>query len=142
MELSAYRMVQEALSNVLRHAPGASARVELAYVPVGLGLRVVNDAPERPADPSPGAGQGLTGMRERAAVLGGELHAGPDESGGFEVSAFLPAPLPPPEETAPAEPVSTEPAPAEPTSAEPTPAALAPDEAPTTPLTLVKKEDR
>lgn len=81
-------------------------------------------------------------MRERAAVLGGELHAGPDESGGFEVSAFLPAPLPAPEETAPAEPVSTEPAPAEPTSAEPTPAALAPDEAPTTPLTLVKKEDR
>ncbi|MGW5024238.1 ATP-binding protein, partial [Streptomyces albidoflavus] len=103
----------------------------------GLGLRVVNDAPERPADPSPGAGQGLTGMRERAAVLGGELHAGPDESGGFEVSAFLPAPLPAPEETAPAEPVSTEPAPAE-----PTPAAPAPDEAPTTPLTLVKKEDR
>ncbi|CAI4165506.1 two-component sensor histidine kinase [Streptomyces albidoflavus] len=147
VELSAYRMVQEALSNVLRHAPGASARVELAYVPVGLGLRVVNDAPERPADPSPGAGQGLTGMRERAAVLGGELHAGPDESGGFEVSAFLPAPLPAPEETAPAEPVSTEPAPAEPTSAEPTPAeptpaAPAPDGAPTTPLTLVKKEDR
>ncbi|MFF8566248.1 sensor histidine kinase [Streptomyces albidoflavus] len=147
VELSAYRMVQEALSNVLRHAPGASARVELAYVPVGLGLRVVNDAPERPADPSPGAGQGLTGMRERAAVLGGELHAGPDESGGFEVSAFLPAPLPAPEESAPAEPVpaetvSADPVAPEPAPAEPAPQASAPDEAPTTPLTLVKKEDR
>ncbi|MEU0067224.1 two-component sensor histidine kinase, partial [Streptomyces albidoflavus] len=93
--------------------------------------------PERPADPSPGAGQGLTGMRERAAVLGGELHAGPDESGGFEVSAFLPAPLPAPEEPAPAEPVAPEPA-----SDVRVPPEPAPDEAPTTPLTLVKKEDR
>ncbi|MGX1783214.1 sensor histidine kinase [Streptomyces diastaticus] len=172
VELSAYRMVQEALSNVLRHAPGASARVELAYVPVGLGLRVVNDAPERPADPSPGAGHGLTGMRERAAVLGGELHAGPDEAGGFEVSAFLPAPLPPPEEAAPADPspASDEPRPPAPADTPDVAGATGtpdvagatdttrittlprtPDvarttetpaaEVPTTPLSLVKKEE-
>ncbi|MFD5184774.1 sensor histidine kinase [Streptomyces sp. NPDC058372] len=146
VELSAYRMVQEALSNVLRHAPGASARVELSYVPVGLGLRVVNDPPERPADPSPGAGHGLTGMRERAAVLGGELHAEPSDDGGFEVAAFLPAPLPSPDEAPPADPAA--PAATAPTGAD-RPGADRPGagpsggaEAPTTPLTLIKKEDR
>ncbi|WP_344964044.1 sensor histidine kinase [Streptomyces thioluteus] len=90
VELSAYRIVQEALSNVLRHAPGAAARVELSYVPVGLGLRVVNGPPDRLAKPSPGAGHGVLGMRERVAMLGGEMTDGPTGDGGYEVTAFLP----------------------------------------------------
>ncbi|WP_418958260.1 sensor histidine kinase [Streptomyces tritici] len=93
VELSAYRIVQEALSNVLRHAPGAATRVELAYTAPGLRVRVVNSAPRagRRARPAgPGAGHGLLGMRERTAMLGGDLAAGPTPDGGFEVSAFLP----------------------------------------------------
>ncbi|MGP3985826.1 sensor histidine kinase [Streptomyces sp. 3N207] len=94
VELSAYRLVQEALSNVLRHAPGACARVEIAYVLGGLGLRIVNGSPDRPATPSPGAGHGVLGMRERVQVLGGEMTAGPDGDGGYEVAAFLPVDMP------------------------------------------------
>ncbi|MBT2385428.1 sensor histidine kinase [Streptomyces sp. ISL-11] len=90
VELSAYRIVQEALSNVLRHAPGAEARVEIAYVLGGLGLRVVNGPPNRLAKPSPGAGHGVLGMRERVGMLGGEMTAEATEDGGYEVTAFLP----------------------------------------------------
>lgn len=93
VELSAYRIVQEALSNSLRHAPGASARVEIGYVLGGLGVRVVNGPmPEVSlVKPSPGAGHGITGMRERVAMLDGEMTAGPTEDGGYEVAVFLPA---------------------------------------------------
>lgn len=90
VELSAYRIVQEALSNALRHSPGAEARVEVAYVLGGLGLRIVNGKPSRLAKPSPGAGHGVLGMRERVHMLGGEMTAEPTEDGGFEVAAFLP----------------------------------------------------
>ncbi|WP_228450123.1 sensor histidine kinase, partial [Streptomyces alkaliterrae] len=91
VELSAYRIVQEALSNVLRHAPGAAACVELSYVLGGLGLRVVNDQPTGPAGPDArGSGQGLVGMRERTGLLGGELAAGETPEGGWAVEAFLP----------------------------------------------------
>ncbi len=90
VELSAYRIVQEALSNVLRHAPGAAARVEVGYVLGGLGLRVVNGPPRGLVKPSPGAGHGITGMRERVAMLDGELTAGATEDGGYEVAAFIP----------------------------------------------------
>ena len=93
VELSAYRIVQEALSNALRHAPGASARVELGYVPVGLGLRIVNGPPAeaaRASRASRGTGHGLLGMRERAAMLGGGLTAEATDDGGFVVEAFLP----------------------------------------------------
>ncbi|MEU5595624.1 histidine kinase [Streptomyces sp. NPDC020298] len=92
VELSAYRIVQEALSNTLRHAPGASARVEVGYVLGGLGLRVVNDPPPAPSliKPSPGAGHGITGMRERVTMLNGEMTAGPSDDGGYEVTVFLP----------------------------------------------------
>jgi signal transduction histidine kinase len=95
VELSAYRIVQEALSNTLRHAPGARARVELGYVLGGLGLRVVNTPPPGPvpAGASPGAGHGLTGMRERVAMLDGEMTAGPTDDGGYEVAVFLPVPM-------------------------------------------------
>ncbi|WP_175412773.1 histidine kinase [Streptomyces sp. TRM64462] len=90
VELSAYRIVQEALSNVLRHAPGAGARVELSYVLGGLGLRVVNGPPRGLLKPSPGAGHGITGMRERVAMLNGELTAEATDDGGYEVAAFIP----------------------------------------------------
>ncbi|MFV0134661.1 sensor histidine kinase [Streptomyces sp. HMX87] len=92
VELSAYRIVQEALSNTLRHAPGATARVEVSYVLGGLGLRVVNGPmPERSlVKPSPGAGHGITGMRERVTMLNGEMTAGPADEGGYEVTVFLP----------------------------------------------------
>ncbi|MFI5687317.1 sensor histidine kinase [Streptomyces sp. NPDC051636] len=92
VELSAYRIVQEALSNTLRHAPGASARVEIGYVLGGLGLRVVNGPPPAPSllKPSPGAGHGITGMRERVSMLNGEMTAGPVDDGGYEVAVFLP----------------------------------------------------
>ncbi|WP_330338713.1 sensor histidine kinase [Streptomyces sp. NBC_00557] len=94
VELSAYRIVQEALSNTLRHAPGASARVEIGYVLGGLGLRIVNTAPPAPrlVKPSPGAGHGITGMRERVSMLDGEMTAGPTPDGGYEVAVFLPVP--------------------------------------------------
>ena len=92
VELSAYRLIQEALSNALRHSPGAAARAELAYAADGLRLRIVNGRPGRLAKQSPGAGHGLLGMRERVQLLGGEMTAGETEDGGFEVSAFLPAP--------------------------------------------------
>ncbi|WP_406507859.1 sensor histidine kinase [Streptomyces sp. NBC_00212] len=90
VELSAFRIVQEALSNAMRHAPGAAVRVLIAYHRSGLVVRVTNTAPDRPVAPSPGAGHGLLGMRERTAMLGGELAAGATPDGGYEVSARLP----------------------------------------------------
>ena len=90
VELSAFRIIQEALSNALKHAPGAPVRVELSYVLAGLGIRVVN-APSSHSSPDlTQSGHGLLGMRERAAMLGGELSAGPTSEGGYEVAAFLP----------------------------------------------------
>jgi signal transduction histidine kinase len=92
VELSAYRILQEALSNTLRHAPGARATVEVGYEPERLRLRVHNDPPpaggERPP-PAP-AGHGIVGMRERAAMLGGTVAAGPTSDGGYLLEAVLP----------------------------------------------------
>ncbi|MDX2553785.1 sensor histidine kinase [Streptomyces stelliscabiei] len=92
VELSAYRIVQEALSNTLRHAPGAAARVEIGYVLGGLGLRIVNGAsPEVSLVKSThGTGHGLTGMRERVTMLNGEMTTGETADGGYEVTVFLP----------------------------------------------------
>ena len=91
VELSAYRIVQEALSNAVRHAPGSQVRVELRYRPDGLALRVVNGpARSQPVPPSRGSGHGVLGMRERAAMLGGELTAEPRPDGGYAVTAVLP----------------------------------------------------
>ncbi|MFJ9199297.1 sensor histidine kinase [Streptomyces flaveolus] len=92
VELSAYRIVQEALSNTLRHAPGATARVEVSYVLGGLGLRIVNGPMPEPSlvKPSPGAGHGITGMGERVSMLNGEMTAGQADDGGYEVAVFLP----------------------------------------------------
>ncbi|MCQ8768404.1 sensor histidine kinase [Streptomyces telluris] len=90
VELSAFRIVQEALSNAMRHAPGASVRVETAYGARRITVRVVNSPPDKPAPRSPGAGHGVLGMRERAAMLGGDLAVGPTPDGGYEVTAVLP----------------------------------------------------
>ncbi|MGW7565005.1 sensor histidine kinase [Streptomyces tendae] len=90
VELSAYRIVQEALSNVLRHAPGATARVHLTHLPTGLRVEVSNTRPKRAPAPSQGAGHGLLGMRERVAMLDGTLTAHPLPGGGYQVAAFLP----------------------------------------------------
>ena len=90
--LSAYRILQEALSNTLRHAPGAEVTVEVGFEPDRLRLRVHNDPPpaggERPPPAPPG--HGIVGMRERAAMLGGTLAAGPTSDGGYLVEAALP----------------------------------------------------
>ena len=90
VELTAYRIVQEALSNVARHAPGAAATVTLARTPAALTVIVTNAATGRPAAGGPAAGHGLRGMRERTAMLGGELSAGPAPDGEFVVRAVLP----------------------------------------------------
>ncbi|MBE1537642.1 sensor histidine kinase [Actinomadura algeriensis] len=92
LEVSAYRIVQEALSNVLRHAPGADVEVVLAYRPDRIELTVGNGpSPGAPEPPAGGPGHGILGMRERAAMLGGELAARPGPDGGFTVTAVLPA---------------------------------------------------
>ncbi|MFE9029127.1 sensor histidine kinase [Streptomyces iakyrus] len=90
VELSAYRIVQEALSNALRHAPGARITVRLTYEPDGLEVEIVNGRPTGPPPPSTGAGHGLLGMRERVAMLGGTMTAHPWHWDGFKVTAFLP----------------------------------------------------
>ncbi|MGW2345376.1 sensor histidine kinase [Streptomyces sp. NPDC001661] len=90
VELSAYRIVQEALSNALRHAPGSGAAVEVSYVLGGLGLRIVNGPSTGLVKPSPGAGHGLTGMRERVSMLDGEMTAEGTDDGGYEVTVFIP----------------------------------------------------
>ena len=90
VELSAYRIVQEALSNAVRHAPGSQVRVELGYRPAGLVLRVVNGPARSRPVPTAGSGHGVLGMRERAAMLGGELTAEPRPEGGYAVTAVLP----------------------------------------------------
>jgi signal transduction histidine kinase len=90
LELSAFRIIQEALSNALKHAPGALVRVEVSYVLAGLGIRVVNARPPHSTTDGPQSGHGLLGMQERAAMLGGELSAGRTSEGGYEVTAFLP----------------------------------------------------
>jgi signal transduction histidine kinase len=90
VELTAYRIVQESLTNVLQHAGRASAAVTLRYEDDRIAIDVADDG--RGAVPGDGAGLGVVGMRERASAVGGGLEAGPDAAGGFRVSAWLPAP--------------------------------------------------
>ncbi|GAA2298507.1 sensor histidine kinase [Streptomyces kunmingensis] len=106
-DLAAFRIVQEALTNVVRHSGSRRARVQLHYTKSLLTLTVDDDGPASQADAG-GSGNGLAGMRERAAALGGTIEAGPRPDGGFRVVAELPLtatpsapsspppPLPPP----------------------------------------------
>jgi len=89
IELAAYRIVQEALTNARRHAPGAAVDVELHYTDDSLLLRIRDNGPGPAAEPAVG-GHGLLGMRERAAAVGGELRTGPAPGGGFLVETVLP----------------------------------------------------
>jgi signal transduction histidine kinase len=86
---AAYRIVQESLTNVLRHAPGAATEVGLERSGDALVVRVAN-APTGQASHDIDEGSGLTGMRTRAAAVGGELTAGPGPAGGWVVRAVLP----------------------------------------------------
>ena len=88
VDLCAYRILQEALTNVRRHAPGAAVEVELEYQPDALRLRVRDHGSGTPSEDADG--HGLLGMRERAIMVGGTLTAGPAEEGGFAVEAVLP----------------------------------------------------
>ncbi len=94
VELSAFRIVQEALTNVLKHAGPVSTTVVLTYAPAALHVEVVNERGTVAAVP-PGSGRGLLGMRERAAMLGGELTYGTIRTGGFRISAVLATAGPP-----------------------------------------------
>jgi signal transduction histidine kinase len=88
-DLSAYRIVQEALTNVVRHVGPTRARVRITYRPAELSVEVTDDGPTGQSMSRPGSGHGLIGMRERAALFGGELAAGP-HAAGFRVTASLP----------------------------------------------------
>ncbi len=87
--LAAFRIVQEALTNVVRHSGSRHARVLFDHHGGGLRLRIDDDGPATGADAG-GSGNGLAGMRERAAALGGSIEAGPRPDGGFRVLAVLP----------------------------------------------------
>ncbi|WP_344294995.1 sensor histidine kinase, partial [Streptomyces synnematoformans] len=94
VELTAYRIVQEALTNARRHAPGAAVDVELHYAETALRLRIRDNGPGAHGgagrEGGHGGGHGLTGMRERAAAVGGGLRGGPAAGGGFLLEATLP----------------------------------------------------
>ncbi|MEV2227488.1 histidine kinase [Streptomyces phaeochromogenes] len=85
-----YRTVQEALTNVRKHAPGARVRIEILRVGQDTEVTVTNTAPTRPALALPGSQQGLIGLRERAELLGGTFESGPTDDGGYRVRLRLP----------------------------------------------------
>ena len=95
VELSAYRIVQEALTNTLKHSGAGHATVRLSWSPDHLDVEVSDDGPVTGAAVPPpvgvdSGGKGLVGMRERVMLFGGELQAGPSPHGGYRVAARLP----------------------------------------------------
>lgn len=90
MDVSVYRIVQEALTNVLKHAGPARADVAIGCAGDTVTIEITDNGTGEPGDQAPAGGHGLAGMRERAAVFGGELAAGPRPGGGFAVRARLP----------------------------------------------------
>ncbi len=91
VDRTAYRIVQEALTNVTRHARASSAAIRLGFGPAALTVEVEDDGCGTAA-PGPVPGMGLIGMRERVTAIGGRLHVGPRPEGGFAVHAELPLP--------------------------------------------------
>jgi signal transduction histidine kinase len=91
-DLAAYRIVQEALTNVHRHAAATTAQVRLEYTDDALVITVDDDGQGTFEDNADGSGAGIAGMRERATALGGSLEAGRRLAGGFRVRATLPTP--------------------------------------------------
>jgi signal transduction histidine kinase len=88
--LAAYRIVQEAMTNVMKHAAPTSCRVRVARTGPEVLIEVTDAGGHRPAMPPGPGGHGIIGMRERAALFRGEFEAGPGPSGGFRVTARLP----------------------------------------------------
>jgi signal transduction histidine kinase len=95
IELNAYRVVQEGLTNVAKHTRGGTAAVTVAYQRDSLTVEVSDDAPG--TAPGPGGGFGLAGLRERVAVFGGRLDYGRRTAGGWAVRARFPVPTPEPQ---------------------------------------------
>ncbi|WP_153450103.1 sensor histidine kinase [Streptomyces smaragdinus] len=94
VELAAYRVVQEALTNAMKYAAGKPTRVLLRHGDAHIGIEVTTDGPAAapaPRKPGPAGGRGLTGLRTRVRMLDGELEAGPRPEGGFEVRATIPS---------------------------------------------------
>lgn len=89
LDLACFRIIQEALTNVVRHSGSREARVQVRYDERAVRLRIDDDGPATGTDAG-GSGKGLAGMRERSAALGGTIEAGPRPDGGFRVSAVLP----------------------------------------------------
>ncbi|MEO3753851.1 histidine kinase [Streptomyces sp. B6B3] len=92
VDLTAYRVVQEALTNTIKHAPGARAAVTIGQAGDVLEIEVTDTGGRRDAPPADGNGRGLLGLRERLAVYGGELTATPTLSGGYRTTARVPWP--------------------------------------------------
>ena len=91
--VAVYRIVQESLTNVLRHAPSAPADVTVRGGPgAGVTVEIVNPLLAAPPNPGAGTGTGLTGISERATALGGNASTGPTAEGTFAVRAWLPWP--------------------------------------------------
>ncbi|MFF0132058.1 sensor histidine kinase [Streptomyces mirabilis] len=90
VDLAAYRVVQEALTNTIKHAPGADASVTVGYSGDFLGIEVIDTGAARNPPAADGNGRGLIGLRERLAVYGGELTAGPTLAGGYRIKARVP----------------------------------------------------
>ncbi|WP_311259388.1 sensor histidine kinase [Microbacterium sp. WCS2018Hpa-9] len=106
VQIAAFRIAQEALSNAVRHASGAAVTVRVQADADAVGIRVRNGrASDSPA--SPGGGYGLRGMRERVELLGGTFAASPTTDGGWEVAASLPLRDAPPRDDAPEQPEET-----------------------------------
>jgi signal transduction histidine kinase len=92
LDATAYRIVQEALTNALRYARRAATLVHVSFDAEQLRLEVLDDGPAGEAEAGEGSGRGLVGMRQRAALVGGRLEAGPRLGGGYAVRAWLPLP--------------------------------------------------
>ena len=90
MDSTAYRIVQEALTNVLKHAESAPATIRVEYQRAAMIIEVIDSGPVGASSESERAGQGLIGMRERAAVFGAEIEVGPLPEGGYRVWVSFP----------------------------------------------------
>ena len=91
LDLAVYRILQEALTNVIRHAPGAHVELRVEHDTEGVALTVRNDAGHAPIIAQSGTGRGLVGMQERAALYDGNVHFTATNLGGFEVNAHFPS---------------------------------------------------
>lgn len=90
VDLAAYRVVQEALTNTIKHARGAQASVAIGYTDACLEIEVTDTGGTKASPPVQGNGRGHVGLRERLAVYEGELTAGPTNAGGYRVTARIP----------------------------------------------------